>query len=218
MKKKLWLIIPGILLLAIIAAVIWQWNNISAAIHSATTDTATIEKELSDLQQQNQKYLEDTYHVTVRPPTQEQTDALLNGTVSPEEVKKAYESASPPAAGSPTDISAIIAKYTAKLYAYRVDLMAKLGVLKTEVMDTWHALPKSERTAARRTSLITEGVHKCYVLEEESDNNVKAILDELRQELKAIGADTSAADELWKQYAEEKSAEKSYYFSKYLDE
>lgn len=213
--KKIIKTVLILLLLAVIAIAVWQWDNISLLWRTLTTDSETISRQLEQVSEANRKKLEEDYNITVPQLTKEQTDQLLDGSKSHDEVLKELGLHEEKNAG-PTDASGIIEKYTAKLVAYRVELMAKLGGIKQEYLDKWYALPESERTSSRKTEFIKDGVHLCYTIEVESDARVVAILDQLEQELKAIGADTSVRDVLWKQYTAEKAAEESYYLKKYL--
>ncbi|MCR5825198.1 MAG: hypothetical protein K6G54_01400, partial [Oscillospiraceae bacterium] len=102
------------------------------------------------------------------------------------------------------------------LYAYEVELMADLGALKQEAMDEYHALPEEEQTNDNKIRIGYSYLKRCYAMEVEADKRVKAILNGLRSELTALGADTKLADTLWQSYCEEKATAKEYYLNKYL--
>ena len=104
----------------------------------------------------------------------------------------------------------------AELYACKVDLMATLGGMKQNLLDQWKALPKHERTSAKRTELGMAALEICYEMEVTTDEQVEAILDKYRPLVKEAGGDMSVFGTLWKYYSEEKASEKAYYMNKYL--
>lgn len=213
--KKFFRLIIVLLLAAMIGFVAFQWANIKTVWHTLTTSPEAVSAELEQITEQNRQKLKDDYNVSVPQPTREQTEKLLTGAKTGQQVVEEL-GLSEKSNQEATSASELIESYTAKLYAYRVEILAGLGGLRESTIEKWLALPKSERTAAKKSSLISEGIHECYVRESECDGKVKSILAELEGKLKAIGEDTSVCDLLWKQYASEKSAEKSYYLKNYL--
>ena len=86
-----------------------------------------------------------------------------------------------------------------ELYAYEAELLAKLGELKKEALDEYRA------RGGKREDLIAvgmEGLDKCYELEAQADVKVREVLDKLKADLEAIGADTTITKELWEYYCD----------------
>jgi len=110
----------------------------------------------------------------------------------------------------------LIDRCVKELYAYEVELMADLGVLKQMAIDEYTALPEEERTKEAKTKIGFKYLDVCYEMEVESDKQVKGILDRLRGDLESLDADTEIADTLWLHYCDEKSTAKEYYLNKYL--
>jgi len=94
--------------------------------------------------------------------------------------------------------------------------MAKLGELKQKALDQWNALPENRRTNQRLRRIGFSGLTQCYALEEETDKQVREILDRYRPLMERAGGDLSVINQLWNYYMEEKADEKAYYLNKYL--
>ncbi len=248
MKHKKNVIFLCILLFVISALVgvgIWQRENVRAVAMILTTDSDAISDHWIAQQDMQRKFLED-HHITVKIPTPQQNEDLLDGRVSAAEVKQAQGLPSTPEAffpdfqastedsssgqsGSiaqadgaveelspPNRAEELLTACTQSLYGYRVELFEQLGVLKSEALAQWSSLPEEERTKLRKLDIALDGLSKCYSLEAELDAKVKALLDSYRKELEALGADTEMIDQLWQQYCEDKQATKTYYLDQYL--
>lgn len=77
------------LILGIAGLAFWQRENLIAFYTFATKDTETIVSDMEDKRQEHQQVLQDQYEITVIPPNTQQSNDLLDGKVSPEEVKEA---------------------------------------------------------------------------------------------------------------------------------
>lgn len=153
---------------------------------------------------------------TPRPPESGDTSG---NTAPPDAASRPPDEPAGPAPEGPPELTAqeLINICVAELYSCQVDIMDTLRTMKEEARSQWHALPASERTSARKREIGLAGLDRCYELEVETDNKVLEILDRYRPLLEERGADTSILDVLWKQYVEEKSAEKAYYLDKYMN-
>ena len=96
-------------------------------------------------------------------------------------------------------------------------VMAHLGEMKQAAINEWNGLSGAERTTARKMEISMAGLRKCYDYEVEVDAKVKEILAAYRERMTAIGESTGPIDNLWSYYCDEKEAEKTYYFDKYLN-
>lgn len=246
MKKWVKIIIGIVLALAIIVAglVIWQWGNIQAVYTAATQNTEDISEQIEQAAQVQQSSLAD-YGVTLKSLDTGQTESLLDGTVSAEDIKKdmgiSYEvieqakaetaqqsSKKEPAkpqkktkaeleAENKAKITDLINKCTAELYACEIDLMAQVGAIKKEEMAGWIATPVEDRKKEVLIQIGFRGLERCYKLEVSADKQVKEILGRYKKPLKDLGADTGVLDEMWKFYCQKKANQKAYYLNKYLN-
>lgn len=263
------LCILGAVIVGVGALAIWQRENIRALYTVLTRDSETIARELEEQREQHRKDLEDQAQIDVAPPTSQQTDNVLSGSATPQEVKDELgisdllekgktagiipdDASAPPGEGEsqpegpgsseppadtpppdedgdtastapapeePAELTAdeLVNICVAELYSCQVDIMDTLRVLKEEAYDEWHSLPKEERTGAKKREIGLAGLNKCYELEVKVDSEVMEILARYRPLLEKLGADTSILDMLWRQYIDEKSAEKAYYLDKYMN-
>ncbi len=240
MKKciKIVCIILLALLLLLGGLCIWQRDKVRALYLYLTTDAESIAANTEQVRAQNHAALVDRFPdtITVTPPTIEQSEALLDGKVKPEEVKEslgiaqaekpadaaepapAPEGQSSAAAQTPKpDPEELVNQCVAELYACKVDVMAQLGVLKQAALDQWSALSQEQRTKTKKTEIIMDGLRQCYDLEADVDAQVQEILDRYRTALQEAGGDATVTDTLWNAYCQEKETEMAYYLNKYMN-
>lgn len=225
-----------IIVLAIAFLGVWQKDNIKSVYTAFTTDSETLANNLQEQTEEHISVLEE-YGVDITVPNIQQTDELLSGITSADEVKSQlnftennyikYENilnttSSNKLNNNTSDdmtetINTIVNDCVSDLYSYRVDVMSELGKLKQEAINEWVSLSPEEQTDVKKRNIGMAGLDKCYDLEDIADSKVKHILETYKNTLKNIGADTSIIDTLWKQYCDEKEAQKSYYINKYMN-
>ncbi len=233
-KKRWFLWVLAAILAALVALSIWQRNNLKALYLYLTTDKETAAQQMEDTRKEHHEKLEVEHQITVQAPDRVQSDALLNGEVSAEEVKQALGIAPTPQPTPQTPAETpdegaeeepeppkktaeeLINECTAELYACKIDTMAMLSELKAQALDEWRALNKSERTKQKKIQIGLSMLDICYEREVEVDTQVRTILQKYRPLLEEIDADTSVLDTLWEYYCEEKASEKAYYMNMYL--
>ena len=228
MKRKtrcfLWFL--AVILAALTALAVWQRNNLKAFYLFLTLDTENVAQQMEQTREEHFQKLETEHQITVRAPDRAQSDALLNGDMTAEEVKQVLGivPTEPTEPIEPTQneqapkktAQDLINECTAELYACKVDTMAMLGELKQQALEEWKAMPASERTKQAKIKLGLAKLNVCYEREVAVDSQVQAILDKYRPLLEEIGADTSVLGTLWEYYCEEKASEKAYYMNMYL--
>ncbi len=87
-KQILFIVLATILSLLILIAY-QQRNNLKALWIYLTMDSTTVSQQIDESREQLQEKLEKENSVTIKAPSREDNEALLNGKVSPEEVKQA---------------------------------------------------------------------------------------------------------------------------------
>ena len=222
MKKWLKVLLLCVLVLLLLAAglYLWQRENINAIVHVLKTDSETIAQELENKRQEHHQAIEESTGnaLTVKPITKEQSQDLLDGKVTPEEIKEELGlPTEPPAETALSTQEDIINQCVAELYAYKADVMGYLGGLKQAALAQWRALDKKERTATKKAEISMEGLRQCYAYEAQVDAGVQEILGRYRSKMTDIGGDTKPIDDLWYYYCDEKEAEKSYYIDQYIN-
>ena len=219
MKK--WLKITVCILLVLIVAVgglyLWQRENINALIKVLTSDSETIAQELEQTRDEHLKELEESAQITVhvKPVTTQQSEDLLDGKVTAQEVQEQM-GFDPSATETVSTKEDILNQCIAELYAYKAEVMGTLGGIKQSMLEQWKALPRDARTAAKKAELGGVAIGQCYEYEATVDGRVQQILAVYRPKMIAIGEDPTPIDLLWNQYCDEKEAEKSFYMDKYM--
>ena len=225
--KKIVLIVLAALIVIIGALALWQRNNLKAIHAALSQDREALAQNVQKKADEHQEAMESS-GVIVTPPSVQQTEDLLDGKVTADEVKEALGIVALPASeegavkpddapATPTlSVEELLNRCVAELYSYQIDLMAQLGEMKQAALDQWTALPAEERTSLRKQEIGMEGLRQCYALEAETDAAVKEILARYQKQFSQIGADTGTLDQLWTYYCEEKEAQKAFYLNKYL--
>ena len=227
MWKKILLGVLAAVILSAAALCVWQWNNIQAVYTFLTRDSEEIARSLETKREEHHQAIQETVgELTVSAPTTAQSDAILSGQVTPEEVKeelgiteqlaRTQAEEQTPAAQGPTE-QELVNSCVAELYGCKIDIMAVLAELKQEALDEWNSLPLEERTDTRLKELGFAGLNQCYELEETVNVQVREILARYREKLSQINGDLTILDTLWDYYEDEKAAEKAYYLDKYMN-
>ena len=237
--KKVLLAVLAALALLLGGLCLWQWSNIQAVYAFLTQDSEQIAQNLEQKREEHHQAIADLVgDLTVSAPTTEQSDAILSGALTAEQVKeelgitaqleKTGQVQEPQETQTPQEgeeepqapavsVEELLRSCVAELYACKVDIMARLAELKQEALDEWFSLPAEEQTDTNLKEIGLAGLRKCYALEVEVDRQVDGILDRYRGQLEAAGGDTSVLRDLRAYYEDEKTAEKAYYMDKYLN-
>lgn len=215
--KKILLGIVAVLLLAVLAVGSWQRNNVQAVYTFLTQDSEKIAENLEQQRQEHQQAIQEKAPITVAPPSTQQSDAILSGSVTAEQVKEELGiTAQLEKVGNEETEEELINSCVAELYACKVDIMTELAAMKKEALAQWNGLTDEERTDAKLREIGLAGLEDCYDLEVVVDAQVQEILARYRTRLTELGADTDILNTLWNYYCEEKASEKAYYLDKYM--
>lgn len=226
--KKILLGVLIALVLLIGGLCVWQWNNIQAVYTFLTMDSEEIAQNLEQKREEHHQAIQEAVgdHAVVAPPTTTDTDAVLNGTATPEEIKEALgiteqlqKTEEPEQAGTAPAYTEqdLINSCVAELYACKIDIMAVLGDMKKAALAEWNTLPEEQRTQTKLKEIGFAGLNQCYELEAVVDDQVREILDRYRGRLNQVEGNLAILDTLWDYYEDEKAAEKAYYLDKYIN-
>lgn len=111
------------------------------------------------------------------------------------------------------DTAAIIAK----MYIIKNKFMKLLENIEVDILNEYISYPKEERNPSLRKSIAGKHISTVASLEIQCDNEVEAVLAELKAKLSALGKDQTIIDTIRKAYADEKSLKKAYYMDIYLN-
>lgn len=230
MKKatKVVLIVLALLVAAIGAVVIWQWDNIKAVKTSFTHSREDLAVMMAGTYQAIEDATEDLEGVTVRDMTQEERTALRAGELSREELilrliskqtpgeeqtAQDGESAAEAAEQSgPVDPDQkLLSEYLAEIYVMKDEYTAWLEAKYNEAIDAYNALPKEQQTPEAKYSIGMERMKQALAKEDECDAAMKQIEQKIGALLAKMGRDDSLVKEIQKAYEQEKELKKAYY-------
>ena len=227
------LIVLAVLVLAV-GLLAWRFRKeIQAFTISRQYSTAELEGQLADNDQTIRDAVEASSDVTVRAPTEEEREALRDGSLSQEELigrltgesaagssDSAPETAAPeeqPAEQAPAEppeyqkqLSALIAQ----VYVLREEYLAALDNMENSAKADYKALSGSQRTAARLASLVSDYLGRATRLEKECDGKMDAIIVQMETLIQANNGDMSLTDTVFNTYVNEKSLKKAWYMSR----
>lgn len=109
----------------------------------------------------------------------------------------------------------IVAKYLTEMYSLKAYYIGQLGVVENDLKAQYKAANGNIKNSAAIAKVVQSNMGRVINMEAECDGKVYAVLDNMRNELLAIGADTSIVDVAEDSYINEKSLRKSYYLSLY---
>lgn len=227
------LIVLAVLVLAV-GLLAWRFRKeIQAFAISRQYSTAELENQLADNDQTIRDAVEASSDVTVRAPTDEEREALRDGSLSQEELigrltgesaagssDSAPETAAPeeqPAEQAPAEppeyqkqLSALIAQ----VYVLREEYLAALDNMETSAKADYRALSDSQRTAGKLASLVSDYIGRATRLEKECDGKMDAIIAQMETLIQANNGDMSLTDTVFNTYVNEKSLKKAWYMSR----
>ena len=227
------LIVLAVLLLAV-GLLAWRFRKeIQAFAISRQYSTAELEGQLAENDQTIRDAVEASSDVTVRAPTDEEREALRDGSLSQEELigrltgesaagssDSAPETAAPeeqPAEQAPAEppeyqkqLSALIAQ----VYVLREEYLAALDNMETSAKADYRALSDSQRTAGKLASLVSDYIGRATRLEKECDGKMDAIIAQMETLIQANNGDMSLTDTVFNTYVNEKSLKKAWYMSR----
>lgn len=227
------LIVLAVLVLAV-GLLAWRFRKeIQAFAISRQYSTAELEGQLADNDQTIRDAVEASSDVTVRAPTEEEREALRDGSLSQEELigrltgesaagssDSAPETAAPeeqPAEQAPAEppeyqkqLSALIAQ----VYVLREEYLAALENMETSAKADYKALSDSQRTAGKLASLVSDYLGRATRLEKECDGKMDAIIAQMETLIQANNGDMSLTDTVFNTYVNEKSLKKAWYMSR----
>lgn len=227
------LIVLAVLVLAV-GLLAWRFRKeIQAFTISRQYSTAELENQLADNDQTIRDAVEASSDVTVRAPTDEEREALRDGSLTQEELigrltgesaagssDSAPETAAPeeqPAEQAPAEppeyqkqLSALIAQ----VYVLREEYLAALENMEVSAKADYRALSDSQRTAGKLASLVSDYIGRATRLEKECDGKMDAIIAQMETLIQANNGDMSLTDTVFNTYVNEKSLKKAWYMSR----
>lgn len=232
------LIVLAVLVLAV-GLLAWRFRKeIQAFTISRQYSTAELENQLADNDQTIRDVVEASSDVTVRAPTDEEREALRDGSLSQEELigrltddndpldaptsssESAPETAAPEeqpaeqAPAEPSEYQKQLSALIAQVYVLREEYLAALDSMENSAKADYKALSGSQRTAARLASLVSDYLGRATRLEKECDGKMDTIIAQMETLIQANNGDMGLTDTVFNTYVNEKSLKKAWYMSR----
>lgn len=245
MKKVLKIIgaIFGLLLVAVLIVAFWQKDNISAFITAMRYTPEQLKEQISENDKALKKELEGLLGTkSIRDYTEEEKALIESGEASEKEIlakiiaeqggwitpasvsgdgqigagHNGSPTPTPPPADGTKSADSIISGYVAKLYAMESRYLGSIDGVLDRAYAEYVRTAKHDQDTAAMTAVGAKYITEIYSLESSCDAEVNTLLDSLKAELTAIGADTSIIGTIRSAYNNEKQLKRSYYMSKYM--
>lgn len=240
-KKKIALIVVGVILALIVAGVAYfmatQQETVKAIQVAVTTTTADIDvmvveqnEKISSIVSQFPEELNITQEgidlaVQAEKDVQQQqstssdasasTSTDTSTTTDTETTSTVTESTE---ALTATQLAAIeVTELTAELYMQKDYYIGLLDELEQQGRADVKALTAGEQKGEKLFKLATQYMAAASKLETEADSVVNGIISEIKAILQQYGGDTTLCDEIYQAYVDEKTLKKAQYMSKYAD-
>lgn len=227
------------ILLLIVGLAVWQRNNISALLSFVRFSQEELEEKIADNDQKIKDAVEKLPDVTIRDITEEEKEALRDGSLTREEltenlVKPVVKPEQKPQTVQPKPQTPAVdptpqptpeeqakAEYEkklsavlAKVYVLREEFLIKLDALQAEAIAEYRALPEGERSASALTGMVGKYMSRGLALEKQCDQRMDEILVELEALIQENNGDESLPQTVFDTYVEEKSLKKALYMEK----
>lgn len=223
----------------------WRFRaEIKAFAVSRQYSSAELEEQLADNDETIRSAVDASPDVTVRPPTEEERQALREGSLTQDELvgrltgeSSASDTDSTGTAGNaavtpsqtaqsntgssgtkpdPADAAyqEKLSQLIAKVYVLREEYVTALDNLEAAAKADYSALPKAQRTNAKLASMVSDYLARGTELEKQCDSKMHAIVAEMEDLISENNGDMTLADTVFNTYINEKSLKKAWYMSR----
>lgn len=234
-KTKITCGVLASVLLAVGAVGYAQRGNVDAVLKAAQYSADEIEEKRKENQQKVQEKVDSMPAITVRDLTEEERQALRDGSVTQEELtEKLVEAVSPqpmpditadpaPAASAPAetqsaavesaqwekDLSALVAR----VYVLREEYTIELDNMLSEAKAEYRTMTAEQRTKTALMKFAKGYVTRALALEKECDAKMDDVVSQMEAIIKENNGDMTLADTVVETYASEKSLKKAWYMA-----
>lgn len=240
--KKLTKILISLLLILVIAAAglfVWQYDNISALINGLSNSSEDLAAKMDEQRNKLKAEVEKYVSKSIEDISAEDEQKLLKGELTIEEIADKYnlpleymkddgekveKSASENTTTKETDteinekvLDEAISSSVSKMYALKAKYVSKLGELEKKIYEEYKNLPKEKQNKDGKYAIIKANLADVANLEKKCDDEVAAVLADLKDELEKYNGDKEIIKILQDAYEKEKEVKKAYYLSLYND-
>lgn len=228
-------------LMLVSGGVAWCFRDeIKAFMISRQYSTADLEQKLTE----NVQVIDDTVNaspdITVRVPTEEERQALKDGSLAQEDLidrlihpeepapdepetpnvpdSTSQENAPAEQPAGPTsakrDYQQRLSGLVAQVYVLREKYLNELDAMEQAARADYNALTKAQRTKQKIAALVSDYLSRGVDLEKTCDDQMDEIVAEMRALIQENSGDMSLIDTVIYSYANEKSIKKAWYMSR----
>lgn len=228
------------LLLSAAALAVWQRENINALLQAQKYTQEELEEKLAENSRAIQEAMAAVPEITVRELTDDERQALRDGTLSKEEIVQQMLDVGgtgengppsvPDATNTPSpqeeqkagqaqlataeDYRQRLSALIAEVYVLREEYTISLENMESAAKSDYQAIPVEKRTKKALANLTSTYLSKGSALEKECDGKMDAIVTEMEELITKNQGDLSLVDTVVYTYADEKSLKKAWYMSK----
>lgn len=227
-------VLAGVLL-AVGAVGYAQRGNVDAVLKAAQYSADEIEEKRKENQQKVQEKVDSMPAITVRDLTEEERQALRDGSVTQEELtEKLVEAVSPqptpdraadpaPAVSAPAETQSAVVEnaqwekdlsaLVARVYVLREEYTIELDNMLSEAKAEYRAMTAEQRTKTALMKFAKGYVTRALALEKECDAKMDDVVSQMEAIIKENNGDMTLADTVVETYASEKSLKKAWYMA-----
>lgn len=228
------------LLLTVGAVAYWQRNNVDALLKATRYSAEEIEEKRKENQQKVQEKVDAQPALTVRDLTEEERQALREGSITQEELtEKLVEAVKPqptPATSAPAQTPASsapaetppsveppvvepaqwekdLSALIARVYVLREEYTIALDNMQSEARAEYRAMAAEERTKTALMKFARGYVTRALELEKECDARMDDVVSRMETIIRENKGDMTLVDTVVETYASEKSLKKAWYMA-----
>ena len=204
----------------------WRFRDeIRAFVISRQYSPAELETQLADNDQTIRDAVDASSDVTVRPPTDEEREALRDGSLTQDDlIGRLTDSGEANAPAEPaettesesdaSDYQKQLSELIAQVYVLREEYLGALEAMEADARAEYNALTESQRTGTKLASMVSGYLARATKLEKECDGRMDGIIAEMEKLIKENNGDMSLTDTVFDTYVKEKSIKKAWYMSR----
>lgn len=213
-----------------LGALAWRFREELRALQTARQYSAgELQEQLNGTDQTIRDAVDASDDITVRAPTDEEKQALRDGTLTQDELvgrltggeENAASDTKPEEAEKPSkqpdaqqEYQKALSDLVARVYVLREEYTNALEDMEEAAKADYYALPSGQRSASRLAPLVSSYLAKATALEKECDGKMDALIAEMEQLIKENNGDMSLTDTVFNTYVKEKSLKKAWYLSR----
>ena len=204
------------LMVLALGALAWRFREEIHAFRIARQySTGELQEQLDGTDQTIRDAVDASGDITVRAPTDEEKQALRDGTLTQDELvgrltgseENAASDTKPEKTEKPSEepdaqqeYQKALSELIAKVYVLREEYTNALEDMETAAKADYYALPDGQRSVSKLAPLVSSYLAKATALEKECDGKMDAVIAEMERLIKENNGDMSLTDTVFDTY------------------